>query len=290
MVRPDNFRIGKQELTLGARTYVMGVLNVTPDSFSDGGRHFTPDEALSHAETMIRDGVDIIDIGGESSRPAGPYGDGAAIVPAEEETRRTAPVIEAIARRFDTPMSIDTVKHEVARRAIDAGAHAVNDIGGFTQPEMVSLVADAQVSAFVMHMKGKPANMQKSPDYKDLIGELKAFLGEAVRRLLDAGVATDRIAIDPGLGFGKSYDDNYEIIRRLAEFANLGQPILIGPSRKTFVGLDYALPPDDREEGSLAAITLCAAAGAHILRVHDVRAARRALFVADRLGSPRPGR
>ena len=275
------FRIGARHLDLCERTYVVGVLNVTPDSFSDGGRHFAPDDALRHAEKMIEDGVDVIDIGGESSRPAGPYGEGAAHVSEEEETRRTAPVVEAIATRFDTPISIDTVKPDVARRAIDAGASAVNDIAGFTDPEMVRVVAESGVSAFAMHMKGTPENMQKAPTYVDLLSEIHSFLGDARDSLSNAGVPLDRIAVDPGLGFGKTYEDNYEIIRRLGELATLGQPILIGPSRKTFVGMDFTLPPDQREEGSLAAIALCARAGAHFLRVHDVRAAKRALFVAD---------
>lgn len=283
MADGHRFRIGDGMLDLDGRTAIMGILNVTPDSFSDGGRYDTLEAAVRHAEGMVEDGVDIIDIGGESSRPAGPYGQGAEHVTGEEEIRRTVPVIEAIASRIDVPISIDTVKPEVALAAIEAGAAAINDISGFRSPDLIDVAVSTGVSVFAMHMKGTPKTMQKAPRYEDLIGEITTSLRETRDRLMSAGVHADRIALDPGLGFGKSYDDNYEIIRQLDRFAALGHAVLIGPSRKTFVGLDFDLPPDDREEGSLAAIALCANAGAHILRVHDVRAARRALFVADRL-------
>ncbi len=260
----------------------MGVLNVTPDSFSDGGRFLSESDALRHAETLVREGTDIIDIGGESSRPAGPYGAGAKCVSIEEETRRTAPVIEAVARRFDTPISVDTVKSEVARAAIDAGASAVNDISGLDgDPRMLEVVASSGVSIFIMHMQGTPGTMQQAPRYRNLLRQISSYLKTGAERALSAGVSPDRVAIDPGLGFGKSYEDNYKIIAHLADFRDLGYPILIGPSRKTFVGIDFNLPPDQREEGSLAAFAMCAMAGANIIRVHDVQAARRALFVAD---------
>ncbi len=262
----------------------MGVLNVTPDSFSDGGRFLACDDALRQAEKLIRDGVDIIDIGGESSRPTGPYGDGAEQVTIEEETRRTAPVVEAVAKRFDVPISIDTVKSAVARSAIDAGATAVNDVSGLRGDEdMLGVITSSGASVFIMHTQGTPQTMQTAPRYDDLIGEIRGFLADAAEGALAEGIPADRIAIDPGLGFGKSYADNYEIISRLPDFADLGYPLLIGPSRKTFVGVDFSLPPDQRDEGSLAALALCACAGANIIRVHDVKSARRALFVADRV-------
>ena len=280
--KPDVFRIGSQEFYLTERTLVMGVLNVTPDSFSDGGRFLDPDAALRQAERMIEEGVDIIDVGGESSRPAGPYGDGAERVSEEEETRRTAPIISEIVRRFGTPISIDTVKPSVARSALDAGATAVNDISGLADPATIETAVLTNASVFIMHMKGTPKTMQRAPRYQDLVGEIMAFLRERAEQAEVAGIPRDRIAIDPGLGFGKSYEDNYGIIRSLDALLSLGYPLLVGPSRKTFVGLDYELPPEDREEGSLAAFALCAAAGAHLIRAHDVKGARRALFVADR--------
>ena len=262
----------------------MGILNVTPDSFSDGGQFLAPDDALRQAETMVREGVDIIDIGGESSRPAGPYGSGAAEVTTDEETRRTVPVVEAVARHFDVPISIDTIKSSVAHSAICAGATAVNDISGFRgDHDMLDVIASGGASVFIMHMKGSPKTMQSEPEYEDLIGEIRGFLSEAAESALAKGIPGNRIAIDPGLGFGKSYGDNYEIISRLSDFLKLGFPLLIGPSRKTFVVVDFALPPDERDEGSLAAFALCVFAGAHSLRVHYVKAARRALFVADKV-------
>ncbi len=262
----------------------MGVLNVTPDSFSDGGRYFHPDDALRQADRMIAEGVDIIDVGGESSRPAGPYGVGAQAVTNEEETDRTALVIEAIAERFDTPISIDTVKSTVALAAISAGATIVNDISSLRHdPEMVDAIAATGASVVLMHMQGNPSNMQRYPRYDDLITEVRSFLANAAQKAEYAGILPNRIAVDPGLGFGKTYAHNYEIIRRLSAFADLGYPLLLGASRKTFVGIDYALPPDQREEGSLAAAVICACNGAHIIRVHDVQAAKRALFVADKV-------
>lgn len=281
---PPPFRCGATVFDFAERTHVMGVLNVTPDSFSDGGRYLDPDAALRHADSLVEAGADILDVGGESSRPAGPYGDGAVRVPVEEEIRRTVPVIEAVVKRFDVPVSIDTVKSSVARAAVDAGASAINDISALrTDPAILEVAVSAGASLFLMHMKGTPGTMQKDPLYDDLIGEICAELSAAARTAREAGIPADRIALDPGLGFGKTYDHNYEIIRHLGRFADLGYALLVGPSRKTFVGVDFALPPGERDEGSLAAFALCAAAGAHVVRAHDVRGARRALFVADRL-------
>ena len=191
-------------------------------------------------------------------------------------------VIEAIVERFDTPVSIDTVKSRVARAAVEAGASIVNDVSGLRQdPGMTGVISSSGVAVVIVHAQGTPGTMQRDPRYRDLIGEIRTFLKEAAREAVEAGLGPNRIVLDPGLGFGKSYEHNFEIIRRLDEFTTLGYPLLIGPSRKTFVGLDFSLPPDEREEGSLAAAALCAAAGAHIIRVHDVAAARRAIFVGD---------
>jgi dihydropteroate synthase len=278
------FKCGSQSFDLTARTHVMGVLNVTPDSFSDGGLYLEPEAAIQQAARMIEEGADIIDIGGESSRPAGPYGQGAETVSEEEEKRRTVRVIEAIASKFNTPISIDTVKAGVARAAIDAGATIVNDISGLQKdPGMCEVISSRNASTVIMHMKGMPQTMQKAPTYTDLIDEISGYLKQAASDAVSAGVERDRIAIDPGLGFGKTYEQNYEIIRSLQSFLDLDYTLLIGPSRKTFVGVDFALPPDQREEGSLAASVVCAIGGAHFIRVHSVKAARRALFVADRV-------
>jgi len=282
--KASTFRIGMKTFDLTERTLVMGVLNVTPDSFSDGGQYLAPDDAIKRAEQMIEEGADILDIGGESSRPSGPYGEGAQLVPEEEEIKRTQPVIAAIADTFDVPISIDTVKLGVARAALEAGACAVNDISGLAgDSDMPDLIAKTGASAFIMHMQGTPQTMQKAPNYKDLFGQVSTFLKDQVAVAQRAGIPPDQIAVDPGLGFGKSYDDNYALIRRIPELVELGYPVLMGASRKTFVGLDFSLPPGQRGPGSLAACALCAQLGAHIVRVHDVRASKQALFVADRL-------
>ncbi|MDP6776347.1 MAG: dihydropteroate synthase [Candidatus Latescibacteria bacterium] len=269
-----------KDIELGPRTLVMGILNVTPDSFSDGGRYTTAELAVARAEEMIREGADFIDVGGESTRPAGPYGDGAEAVTVEEEVRRTIPVVERLAGRIDVPISIDTAKAEVARLAVEAGAAIVNDISALRfDPAMAETVAQARVPVILMHMKGTPKTMQQNPTYDDLIGDIRGFLAERASAARDAGI--EQIVLDPGLGFGKQITHNYEIVARLDEFGSLGYPLLVGPSRKGFVGAVLKLPPEERLEGSLAALALCAANGAHILRVHDVGASVRALAVAD---------
>ena len=269
-------------IELGRRALVMGILNVTPDSFSDGGRYPTEEDAVARALEMVREGADLIDVGGESTRPAGPYGEGAEAVSIDEEIRRTVPVIERLARRVETPLSIDTTKAEVARCAVQAGASLVNDISALRfDPAMGTIVAEAGVPVILMHMKGTPKTMQRAPTYRDLIGEIRNFLSERASAALDAGIAREQIVIDPGLGFGKQIRHNFEIVARLGEFGTLGYPLLVGPSRKGFVGAALKLPPEARLEGTLAALALCVAGGAHILRVHDVGAAVRALAVAD---------
>ena len=264
-------------LLLSKKTHVMGILNVTPDSFSDGGLYFDRKTAVEHALRMVEDGADIIDIGGESTRP------GAEPVPLDEELRRTIPVIEAIASKVDVPISIDTYKAEVAKRAIEAGASVVNDISGLRfDPEMASVVAETGAAVVVMHIKGTPRDMQKNPKYQDLFGEIIEYLRGSMEIAKKAGVPEERIIIDPGIGFGKRPEHNLQIINRLDRFSVLGRPILVGPSRKSFIGLILDnLPPAERVEGTAAAVAISVFKGASIVRVHDVKAMSRVVRVAD---------
>lgn len=283
---PLRMPCGRATLTFGPRTLVMGILNVTPDSFFDGGRFLSHDDAARQAETMVEDGADLIDVGGESTRPAGPYGAGAEPVSEEEESRRVVPVIERITKTCPIPISVDTTKAVVARRALDSGADLVNDISALRfDPGMAPLLAQRRVPVALMHMKGDPRTMQKSPSYDDVIEEVRSFLRERIAFAVQSGIPADRILIDPGLGFGKRLRDNLEIIARLREFRTLNVPLLIGPSRKAFVGVTAPptphLPVSDRLEGTLAAVALCTANGADMVRVHDVKAAVRACRLAD---------
>ena len=269
-------RCGSRTLNLGDRTCVMGILNVTPDSFSDGGRFFAREDALRQAERMLEEGADILDVGGESSRP------GADPVSEEEEVRRTAPIIEYLATRLDVVLSVDTYKAEVAHRALDAGATMVNDISALRfDPKMARLAARYDVPVVLMHMKGTPKTMQRSPQYGDLMGEIRAFLGERSDAAVREGIPHEQIILDPGIGFGKTVEHNLEILARLDAFRALGCPLLIGPSRKSFIGALLDLPADERLEGTLAAIVCAIWNGAHIVRVHDVREAVRAVRIAD---------
>jgi len=275
------YRFGRKEMDFGARTYVMGILNVTPDSFSDGGKYDTPERAVDGALAMIEDGADLIDVGGESTRPrGGAYGEGAEPVSEEEELRRVLPVIERLAGRTDIPLSIDTYKSGVARRALEAGAVIVNDVSGFRfDPAMPAVVASAGASAVVMHIQGTPKTMQQHPVYADLIGEVTASLRESVRRGQEHGVK--QMLVDPGIGFGKTLEHNLHLIKEIASFRSLGVPVLVGPSRKAFIGTLLNAGVEDRLEGSLAATVACVLYGANVVRVHDVRAAARAVTVAD---------
>lgn len=275
------FHLGQRDYDLSARTHIMGVLNVTPDSFSDGGLYLDPAEAIEHALRMEEEGADIIDIGGESTRPKGvAYGEGAESVSVDEEIRRTVPVIRAIASRTSIPVSIDTMKSAVAERAIEAGAVIVNDVSGLTaDPRMAATVGRHGATAVLMHMKGLPKTMQASPHYDDLFGEIGSFLRDAITRAEDAGV--EQIMIDPGLGFGKTLDHNLGLLRHLDRFASLGRPLLVGPSRKSFLGAILDLPVDERLEGTLAACCAAIMKGARVIRVHDVRAAARASAIID---------
>jgi dihydropteroate synthase len=272
----------RQILELGHKTAVMGVLNCTPDSFSDGGRYFEKQAAIEHALRMVEAGADMIDVGGESTRPAGTYGEGARPVSEDEEIDRVVPVIEALARLTPAMLSIDTCKSTVAKAAIEAGADLVNDISGFQfDSQMPAVVAQRQVAVVVMHIKGTPRDMQQNPSYKNLMDELYQYFEERLEVAHHAGVSADQIILDPGLGFGKRLQDNYEILRRLEEFRGLGCPVLVGPSRKSFIGKVLDTPVDERVEGTAAAVALSIANGAHLVRVHDVKEIYRVAKISD---------
>lgn len=255
----------------------MGILNITPDSFSDGGLFFDKSVAIQRAFQMVEDGADIIDIGGESTRP------GSETVPVEEELRRTVPVIAAIAKEINIPISIDTYKAEVAQRALDAGASMVNDISGLRfDPKMAKVVSEYKVPVVVMHIKGKPKDMQINPVYEALIPEIMDYLRDSIRLALDAGIQDNMIVIDPGIGFGKTFEQNLNIIHNLQEFTSLEKAVLIGASRKAFIGKILGdAPPGERLEGTAAAVAISILKGANIVRVHDVREMVKVAKVAD---------
>lgn len=261
-------------------TLVMGVLNVTPDSFSDGGRFNSPPQALQRGLEMAQAGADLIDIGGESTRP------GSDPVPAAAELDRILPVISALRDRTATLLSVDTYKSPVAREALAAGVGMINDISGLTfDSRMAPLARDSGVPVVIMHIKGKPKDMQVNPHYDDLLGEILEYFRERVAYALQAGLKRDRIILDPGIGFGKRYQDNYELIQKLGLIADLGYPVLVGPSRKAFIGQTLNLPPEERLEGTAAAVTASILSGANIVRVHDVTAMKRVATIADRIRS-----
>ena len=257
------------------RTQVMGVLNVTPDSFSDGGRYFDPDAALRHGLDLVDMGADLVDIGGESTRP------GSDPVSAGEEWRRVGPVIRGLAEKVQVPLSIDTMKPDVAAKAIDAGASIVNDVSGMRDPSMARLVAKSRAGVVTMHMAGNPKTMQEHPTYADVVGEVRAFLTERIRVLEGAGVVSEAIALDPGVGFGKTLDHNLSLLRHLDEIVTLGHPVVIGVSRKSFIERLGGGEPGERLSGSIAAATLAVTKGAHVVRAHDVRETVRAMRVVD---------
>jgi len=258
------------------RPYIMGILNVTPDSFSDGGCFFDLGQALDHARRMAAEGADIIDIGGESTRP------GARQISAQEELDRVLPVVEALVKELDLPLSIDTSKSAVAREAIAAGVDFINDISGLTfDAQMSGTVADSGAGVFVMHTSGRPEVMQQNTRYADIVAEVVAGLRKSIELAMSAGVARNKIAIDPGIGFGKDVAGNLELLRCTAVLTELGQPVLLGTSRKSFIG--KVLGQDlacDRLAGTLATIALGYAGGARLFRVHDVAAARQAARMA----------
>lgn len=264
-----------RELSIGGRTLVMGILNVTPDSFYDGGRYIDTELALEHARRMCRDGADIIDVGGESSRP------GAQPVSAREEMERVCPVIERIAGELDVAISIDTCKAEVAEAALGLGASMINDISALSfDARMAGIAASSGAYLVLMHMKGTPRTMQDSPEYQDVIGEIASFLKERAEAAIESGVARNRIILDPGIGFGKTAADNYEILANLGIFRELGFPLCIGLSRKSLIGGLYN-GEVDRLPATIALNAAAAQLGADIVRVHDVREHRLALAAVE---------
>jgi dihydropteroate synthase len=268
------FKTGTVDFTT-THPVIMGILNTTPDSFSDGGAWNTIDTAVDHAAEMINTGAIIIDIGGESTRP------GSEPVSLEEELDRTIPVIEAIVRRFDTLISIDTCKSRVARAACNAGAEIINDISGFTfDPEMVATASECNAACIIMHIKGTPRNMQQNPVYTDVTTEVNTFLKMRANVLESAGI--ERIILDPGFGFGKTLDHNYRLLADLDKTVSMGYPVLAGISRKSMIGALCSEPPDERVSGTIALNTIAVMKGASILRVHDVREQRQALNVIEK--------
>ncbi len=254
----------------------MGIVNVTPDSFYDGGRHAVPDAALAHARRLLAEGADLIDIGGESTRP------GAQPIAADEECARVIPVVAALRGESDVPISVDTTKAAVAAEALAHGADVVNDISaGRFDAAMLPLVAARGATVVLMHMQGTPATMQTAPAYDDVVAEVEAFLRAHIDAAAAAGIGHSRIWLDPGIGFGKRREDNLTLLAHLRRLAALGFPLLVGASRKRFLAADRDDAPDDRLAASLAAATLAAAGGAAIVRVHDVAATRRAVALAD---------
>jgi dihydropteroate synthase len=262
---------------------VMGVLNVTPDSFSDGGSFPNPEAAVEHGLRMQEEGAAIVDVGGESTRP------GAPAVSVDEELRRVVPVVEGLAARLHVPISVDTSKPEVMRAAVAAGAALINDVRALALPGALEAVADSGAAVCLMHMQGDPATMQRSPEYTDVVGEVREFLAGRVQRCVSAGIPRDRICIDPGIGFGKLPEHNLALLARLDGLAALGYPVLVGISRKSLVGKITGRGPAERLPGSIAFAALAVARGASIIRAHDVAATVDAVKVAHALGSVRAG-
>lgn len=283
--RSNLLQWSRYEFDLDSRTFIMGVLNVTPDSFFNGGHYFTIDNAVKHGQRMAREGADIIDIGGESTRP---FSDP---LPLDEELRRVIPLIKALSQEIDIPISIDTYKSEVASQALEAGAKMVNDISAMRfDPAMVQLVASAGVPIVLMHMKGTPKNMQVNPVYGDLLGEIIGFLHKVTEKAVSLGIRRDLIIIDPGIGFGKSFDDNLTVLRDLHRISSLGYPILVGTSNKAFIGHVLDLPVESRNTGTMATIAAAVMNGANIIRAHNVRAAKETVTIIDAIksGSVKP--
>ena len=259
----------------GPGPFLMGVVNVTPDSFSDGGLFLGRDAAVAHAERLVAEGADIVDVGGESTRP------GAADVAAGAEIERVAPVIARLRERgCATPISVDTRKAEVARAALAAGADLVNDVSALADPAMRELVASAGVPAVLMHMRGTPSDMASRAVYRDVVGEVERELEEALARAAAAGVRQDRVLLDPGLGFAKTAEQSVALLAALPRLRSLGRPLVVGPSRKSFIGKIAGAPVGERLPGTMAAVAACVLAGVEVIRVHDMSAARQAAKVA----------
>jgi dihydropteroate synthase len=264
-----------------AEPCVMGVLNVTPDSFSDGGRHFERDSAIAAGLRMVEEGAAIVDVGGESTRP------GAALVSIQEELDRVVPVLEALAARAPVVLSVDTSKPEVITAALQAGAHMVNDVRALQLPGALAAAVAGQAAVCVMHMRGEPATMQQSPHYDDVVGEVHSFLARRVAACHDAGIPAESICVDPGIGFGKDYSHNLALLQNLRRFTDLGAPLLLGVSRKSLIGIMTGRPAQERLAGSVALAALAVRAGVAIVRAHDVAATVDAVKVAAALRGAR---
>jgi dihydropteroate synthase len=266
----------------GPGPFLMGVVNATPDSFSDGGRFLDPDLAAERAFELAAEGADLVDVGGESTRP------GAPPVAADEELRRVVPIVERLrARRFPLPISVDTSKGSVARSALSAGADLVNDVTALSDPELASAVAAAGAPVVLMHMRGTPADMQSRAVYGDVVREVARELEAALARAAAAGIARERVLLDPGIGFAKTAQQSIELLARVGELRALGRPLLVGPSRKSFIGSVTGAPATERVPGTLAAVTACVLGGVEVLRIHDVAQARQAALVAAALRDAR---
>jgi len=270
------WRCRDRTLELGARTLVMGVLNVTPDSFSDGGRYLDTARAIEHGLALARDGADILDIGGESTRP------GAEAVGLEEELKRVIPVIEALREQTGCVLSADTRKAAVAAKALAAGAHIINDVSALTaDPDMAAVVRGEGAGVVLMHMRGQPKTMQDDPRYADVVAEVADYLRARCERLAESGLARETLAVDPGIGFGKSLEHNLRLLARLNELVRLGRPVVVGLSRKSFLGKITGREARDRLAGSLAAAAYAIVRGAHVIRVHDAKESCDAARVVD---------
>jgi dihydropteroate synthase len=270
------WRVGGRSLECGPPTLVMGVLNVTPDSFSDGGRFLDHEAAVEHGLRMAEEGADILDVGGESTRP------GSDPVTLDDEITRVVPVVKRLVAEVDLPISIDTRKADVAAAALEAGASIVNDVSGARDPGMYGVVAAGEAGLVLMHMLGEPKTMQTEPRYEDVVAEVRAYLGKRVAAAQAAGIGRERVAIDPGLGFGKTYEHNLTLMREIDSFLDLGVPVVVGPSRKSFIGAALGdVPVERRLEGTAGAVSWLAGRGAHVIRVHDVGPMVKVLRVVD---------
>jgi dihydropteroate synthase len=270
-------KTSRREIILGEKTLIMGILNVTPDSFSDGGFFYSREKAIEHGLQMAQEGADIIDIGGESTRP------GSQSVPASIELKRVLPIVGSLVKKIKIPISIDTKKARVARCAMDAGAEIINDISALnSDKEMVKIAKKTRAAVILMHMRGNPKDMQKGNlFYTDLIGEITAYLKKSIEKAIKSGVEKDALVIDPGIGFGKTSEDNYKIIKNLSELKCLGLPIMLGASRKSFIGKVIGSEPYERLEGTAATVAAGIMNGCNIVRVHDVAAMKKVASVAD---------
>ena len=268
------YTFGSLQYDLTARTHLMGILNITPDSFSDGGAYFSVDAAVRRGIELVEEGADFIDVGGESTRP------GSDPLPMDEEMRRVLPVIEQLTKLVDVPISVDTHKSAVADRALDAGATIINDISGLHFDQSIAeIVAKRRATIILMHIQGTPKTMQQDPKYENLIEEISSYLLEGIRWAESKGI--EQIIVDPGIGFGKTIEHNLEIIRRLNEFQRFGYPVLVGPSRKGFIGKILDLPVNERMEGTAAVVAVSIMNGANIVRVHDVKEMKRVARMMD---------